>query len=191
MLTTRTHRSVGVLGAVIAVMMVLAATAVPASAATKTRTYPGRTTQDKRIRFVVQTTDSGRRFIHSARYFVTLTCEDATTQEWGVGWSYSRRGVELDEQDRFALDDVNPDMATHLAGRIGHRQGSGTLRVTIPALTETEDAQTCTTGDLTWTVERAPVVVPARTSTSSAGLDGRVTFRVAGDGSVSTRVTRY
>lgn len=62
----------------------------------------------------------------------------------------------------LTLDDVGPDGAIHLHGKIQATTGTGTLSYTIPRLTAGEQPQLCTTGELTWSVARTvpPVLNP-------------------------------
>lgn len=47
------------------------------------------------------------------------------------------------------LDLAVGDEALHLHGRIGQQRGKGTLKLTVSRLIPDEQAQVCTTGDLT------------------------------------------
>jgi len=82
---------------------------------------------------------------------VTFTCEDQTTQGWGIGWGLWNSLPIIDRI--FSFDEAFTDQATHIGGEIGKVQGTGTMTITIAALTVDEQAQLCTTGDLTWEVE--------------------------------------
>jgi hypothetical protein len=85
---------------------------------------------------------------------VIFTCEDATTQDWVIGWGFGPPGLRLRLQNGvFSYDDVSPQMAAHFAGQLGMLSGEGTASIAQPSLTADEQAQLCTTGDLTWTVE--------------------------------------
>jgi hypothetical protein len=101
-------------------------------------------------------TDAGR-FIREMRFGATLIGEDETTQDWGIGYGLSSSLPITD--GAFTFDDVWSFQATHLAGEIGKLQGSGTLTVSVPALTPDEQAQVCSTGDLTWDVEFDRIIV--------------------------------
>ena len=134
----------------------------------------------------VAKTDAGR-FVLDLGFVVTFTCEDATTQDWGLGWGFAAPGLPLTDGALLDFDDVRSDLAIHLHGRIGQHRGSGTLKATIPALTVDEQPQLCTSGDLTWQVEFKRTLTRA-SSVSSPALDGVMKIRVAPDGEVSTRV---
>ncbi len=51
---------------------------------------------------------------------------------------------------------VFPSEALHIAGVFRSQTADGTYKDTQATLTDTEDAQLCTTGDLTWTADRVP-----------------------------------
>jgi hypothetical protein len=125
--------------------------AIPAHAAPRLRLYRGQTSQDHRITFVVAKTDSGR-FVREMFARLTFTCDDATTQDVGWGFGFGNRQVPIVDQ-AFSFDEVDQGDAVHLTGNLGSLQGDGTLTIAFPAFTRDEQPQTCTTGDLTWTVE--------------------------------------
>jgi hypothetical protein len=91
---------------------------------------------------------------------------------------------------------VYPVVAFHLHGRLGVHRGSGTISVAIPALTADEQAQLCTTGELTWQVHRT---VAGKASLPAADVQMQVTSRADGttrtvftsdDGTTRTVITR-
>ena len=67
----------------------------------------------------------------------------------------------------FSFESVDSTLAIHLEGRLGWLRGEGTLSLATAALTVDEQAQLCTTGDLTWeaefvrTIPRTNVDAPA------------------------------
>ncbi len=112
---------------------------------------------------------------------VSLTCDvDGSVQEWGVGIGWFGRLPELPSH-MIDLDEVDPNSALHLHGKVQAVQGEGTLVLTIPALTADEHAQVCTTGELPWTVVRTvpPVLNPPPTP---APTPMQVLHFVAADG---------
>jgi hypothetical protein len=153
------RRSAAAICIIVALLML--AVAPPATAATRIRVYKGETSQGHGISFRVVRTDNGR-FIREMDYGVTFTCEDQTTQEWGIGWALTNSLPIIDRV--FAFDEVFTDQATHIAGELGKLRGSGTMTITMAALTEDEQAQLCTSGDLTWDVEFVRII--ARTSST-------------------------
>ena len=141
------------LGIAVLVGLLVLVSAAPADAAPRLRLYRGETSQGKRIKFVVAKTDAGR-FVVELDVGVTLTCEDETTRDSGFGWGFGPPRYAPPITDGvFTYDDVSPYMAAHFAGQFGALSGEGTASIVIPALTTDEQAQLCTTGDLTWTVE--------------------------------------
>jgi hypothetical protein len=142
--------------------LILAA-AVPAHAAPTVRVYRGETSQGHRITFQVAKTDAGRS-VREIRLGVTFACDDGTTQEWGIGWGLGGKHVPIAD-GAFSFDDVSPFMAAHFEGRLGPLRGNGTLSIAIPALTAEEQAQLCTTGDLTWEVEFVRTITRTRLDT--------------------------
>ena len=142
-------------------------TAAPAHAAVRLRKYKGTTSQALNISFLVAKTDAGR-VIKRMSFGVSLTCDDQTTQGWGLGYDFGgNSGVPI-TVGAFSYDDAYQFQATHVAGDIGWLSGQGTLWFTVPELTVEEQPQACTTGDLTWEVEylrtilRAKADAPAR-----------------------------
>ena len=88
----------------------------------------------------------------------TLSCEDGTENGIGIGigWSPGAAPVLTDQR----LDVVETgfiSFALMVNGRLGSHRGSGTLTLLFPGLTADEQAQLCTTGELTWTLERTAV----------------------------------
>lgn len=90
-----------------------------------------------------------------------LTCDDGTVQSWFVGWGWLGGHPRMPSH-ALDLDLADPSSALHVHGKVQAVHGSGTLEFTIAALTMDEQAQLCTTGELTWTVERTepPVATP-------------------------------
>ena len=138
-------------------------TTVPAHAANRVRLYKGETSQGQRIAFRVAKTDAGRS-VALMFLSVTLTCEDATTQEWGFGWDFGNTGSVPITDGAFSYDQVDQFMAAHFEGMLGPLRGEGTVSIAVPALSTDEQAMLCTTGDLTWEVEFVRYITPARCS---------------------------
>ena len=139
------------LGMALLVALVILASAAPADAAPRLRLYRGETSQGERIRFVVAKTDAGR-FVSELDSGVSLTCEDQTTEDFGFGIGFGRRSAPITD-GAFSFDEAFGNIAFHITGELGILHGEGTLSVVEADLTETEQAQLCTSGDLTWTVE--------------------------------------
>jgi hypothetical protein len=144
----------------ILVNVFVVASALSADAATRLRLYRGVTSQDHRITFVVAKSDAGR-FVREMGAETTFTCEDQTTQDVGWGFGFGRRQVPITDR-AFSFDEVSQIDALHLAGELGSLHGQGTLTLAFPALTPDEQAQVCTTGDLTWEVDYVRTITPHR-----------------------------
>ena len=135
---------------VLACLLVLA-TAIPAHAAPRLRLYRGQTSQSQNIAFIVARTDAGR-FMSRIRLNSTLTCEDQTTQGFGIDFGVARRDGAITDGE-FSFDQNLGNIAVHVAGELGSLTGQGTASMLTASLTSDEQAQLCTTGDLTWTVD--------------------------------------
>ena len=131
--------------------LVVLALAAPAYAAPWPRLYRGKTSQEEKIRFVVAQTDAGR-FVRRIDLSGTLTCEDQSMTGWGISFFLGRKEVPITDR-AFAYDVNFGDLAVHVAGDLGSLRGQGTASLVSATLTSDEQAQLCTTGDLTWTVE--------------------------------------
>jgi len=157
----------------IMVSVLVVATAAPAQAATRLRVYRGPTSQDQTIAFRVIQNDNGR-FIKELSMQITLTCEDATTQDFGFGYGFGGRGIPITD-GAFSFDDVNQFNALHLSGQLGWLHGEGTLSLALPSLTTDEQAQLCATGDVAWEAEYV------RTITHRRIAPGTPTVRLTSD----------
>jgi hypothetical protein len=183
----RRHPAIGI---VVLIAILSVSMAIPAAAASKTRVYKGETSQMKPFSVRVLKADDGQRYFKGFTVGIVLTCEDASTQEWGMGWFWGGKQNQLTDGVFVDMDEVWGSEALHIHGRIGHYRGSGTFRFTVAELTADEQAQVCTTGDLTWQVEYERTL--SRTaSVSSPALDGMVKIRVGSDGEVSRTVRRF
>src|ERR671913_560008 len=77
--------------------------AAPAAAAQRIN-YRGRTSQDQRIRFEILKKDDGRRFLRDLVIIMTLTCEDASIMNFGIGFGGRTR---LGDDGSFEMHQVN------------------------------------------------------------------------------------
>jgi hypothetical protein len=126
----------------------------PASAA-RLRAYEGETSAGTRIDFLIRVADDGRLSLKEMYIKVELLCEDASAIEYRSWWGFGGVGHRL-EGRRLELDLVFGAEALHVAGVFRSRTADGTYKNTQATLTDAEDAQLCTTGDLTWTADRVP-----------------------------------
>ena len=81
---------------------------------------------------------------------LTLTCDDGSVQETGFGFE---GGLPRLPSHALDLDEVY-DVALHVHGTIQAVHGSGTFSIAVPRFTQDEQVQSCSSGELTWTVER-------------------------------------
>ena len=161
------------------VIVTLAITAVlvassPASAA-RLRTYRGQTSAGTKIAFLVRVADDGRMSLKEMGFKVEMVCDDASTIEYGTGWGFGGIGVRFEGRS-LTFDHAFWSEALHITGVFRPQTADGTFKNTQASLTDTEQAQLCTTGDLTWTANR--VVAARETHLSSRGVD--VIHRVNG-----------
>ena len=157
----------------------------PASAA-RLRAYRGETSAGTRIGFLIRVADDGRLSLKEMLIKVELVCEDASTIDYMSGWSFGGVGQRL-EGRRLTLDFVFGAEALHLAGVFRSQTADGTYKDTMATLTDTEDAQLCTTGDLTWTADRVargrlPELGSRADVEVTRHLGGRVLQRTVGRG---------
>ena len=139
------------LGIVLLVSLLVVATA-PAHAAARLRWYRGQTSQSQTIAFIVAKTDAGR-FVREIRLSTTLTCEDQTTTlSWGIDSFLAPREVPIAD-GAFSYDVNLGNVALPVTGDPGSLRGEGTASMIAGGLTSDKQAQLCTTGDLTWTVQ--------------------------------------
>ena len=138
------------LGIAVIVAVLILAMAVPAHAAARLRLYRGQTSQGERISFIVAKNDAGR-FVRQISVSATLTCEDQTTTlGWGIDSFLAPREVPA---RAFSYDVNLGNVALLVAGDLGSLRGEGTASMIAGGLTSDKQAQLCTSGDMTWTVE--------------------------------------
>ena len=137
-------------------LSLLPALASPASAAREV-VYRGRTSAppDNRIHLRVLKKQDGRRFLNEVGIDLTLTCEDATTELWSIGFGWAGRGDPIQEGGQFSVQFDFGQEFFAMEGDIDFGQASGTVEWTAARLTQDHmDSQICTTGELTWTADR-------------------------------------
>ena len=157
----------------------------PAQAAISKR-YRGHLSDGSSIQAVLRRGSTGTVRLQSLSFEAHLTCEDATTMDWGFGIHFGRGPAVVDHA--VELDLVYPDVALHVHGTFGPHRASGDFRFSVPSLTEDEQAQLCTTGDLTWTMRRIADTTPgiaaealdARMHVEIGRVDARPIMRIRG-----------
>lgn len=168
----------------VALMAAVAAAAASSASAARLRAYRGTTSADRKIFFVIRVADDGRRSLKEMGFGVELLCEDATTINFESRWWFGGVGHRL-EGRRLTFDEVFGPEALHITGVFRAQTADGTFKDTQATLTDTEEAQLCTTGDLTWTAERVP---RKRLAELLPAGDAETAHRVAGG--VVTTVSR-
>jgi len=164
---------------VLAVIATLGLTLAGRAVAGQKISYRGRTSQDERVSLQVLKRDSGHRFIRRLTVFMTLTCDDASTTDFGIGFGIGRR---LGDDGSFGLHDLYTGMwglAIDIDGVVRWRSAEGTLEISAPGLTEDGgDATFCTTGAVDWTADR----VSSRPASPLPARDGVTMVRIDRDG---------
>lgn len=138
----------------LAVTLTLMLGATPATAA-RIRAYAGETSAGTKIGFRIRVGQEGHMSMKGLRFDAALLCEDATTLEYSSWWSFGGVGHRLDGR-RLAFDERFLYEALHVTGVFRGQTADGAFEVTWATLTDTEEAQLCTTGNLTWTADRVP-----------------------------------
>ena len=129
------------------------ALAVPASADQIIR-YDGETSAPSfnRVLAYVIKKDNGRRFLTYIAVRSMPVCEDASTMKSREHLAAGRLG----EDGAFEKEVFRRTVHLRVDGAIGFRHGGGTWLINVARLTEDgTDAQLCTSGEVTWTVERS------------------------------------
>ena len=158
----------------VVLVMVCFVLAAPASAK-QIIDYRGTTSAPRfhRVEMVVTKQADGDRFITGIRMLFKVTCEDLTTERWGIGVSGR---IPVQEDGAFSLGlSSGGDVYWPVDGVLLWGKGSGTTKLNVASLTaDGQDAQLCTTGDLTWTVDR--VIKTVGGAPRSSGLPNGVGF---------------
>jgi hypothetical protein len=126
--------------------------ATPVSASPVRREYRGGTTQGESIVLETARYANGRVRLTYFEITTVLSCDDGTTAHAGWGYHYGRSGPLLADGTTLDVDEGDLQLAILIDRELRRRQGNGTLTVTLAALTDDEQAQICTTGDLMWDV---------------------------------------
>ena len=168
--------------ALVASAGVLPATAVSAGGTPEVRYYEGPTSEGGRVRISVVVSDDGVAWLSLLLIDGPYRCADGTEGEVETGLGWLRRGSPVIADQHLDLSENWGVIAVMGAGRIGAHSGSGTMTFLLPALTANEQAQVCTMGEFTWTVERTEGEdLPFRSAVWVQRADGR-TVTMALDG---------
>ena len=157
----------------VSVCLVLAA---PASARQVIH-YRGTTSAPRfhRVEIVVIKQADGDRFITEMGMRFEITCEDLTTQRWAIGVSGR---IPVQANGTFSQRLSGGDMYWPVDGVLLWGKGSGTTKLNAANLTaDGQDAQLCTSGDLTWTVNRVNTAGAPRGKAMPGGI-GVLRFHV-------------
>jgi hypothetical protein len=176
-------RRVTVVAVIAAILLTFIASA--ASAEPIKRYYKGETSQGHTIRFKTAVRANGQVRVGGMDLMFEGICEDSTSFDFGYGITFGgRSGPVLADGVVVDIDESLGNDALHVDGQIRRRHGSGTLQFVYATLTEDEQAQLCTTGDITWEVDR---VAPPSDATET---DPSAVTRVVRNGrTVQTFVT--
>jgi hypothetical protein len=156
----------GARAAYLLVVLIVLATTIHAAAAsprTRLRYYAGETSQGESIRFTVAVR-AGIARLRELELEGSVTCEDGTGFPFGAGIGFGGFSGPRIVDEQLELQDVFFDFGTVISGRLGAHRGSGTVTQAFAALDAEEQAQVCSTGELTWQVERLPTPAPDRMS---------------------------
>jgi hypothetical protein len=167
------------------VLVLSLAVAGVASAAVKQHVYRGRTSQGLRIQFGLVRNKHGNLLMQVMSMGISMTCEDAHVEEWGMGL-FTFPGERLHGQ-ALTYDSVDPLMGIHVTGTFKKDSASGTLKTNLAELDANEQAQLCTTGDLTWNAHRS---TKALAPFAGYRTRGRIHVHQLGDGAVARYARR-
>ena len=126
------------------------------------RSYVGTTATGGTIRLFTKVRDGIVRF-QAIGLEDTATCDDGSALTFAHGVDRSPHGVPMDGTS-VALQETTFAEAFTLTGTIGTRVASGTITHLFASLDPNEDAQLCSTGELTFTAERELADAPVDAS---------------------------
>jgi hypothetical protein len=128
------------------VMVLLVLIALPATAsAARIIKYQGELSTADTVVASVLRRDNGRLFLRKLGFErLVFTCDEGDGDEIGISW-VAYPGRRLDQDRSFAITESG-DL---VAGTLRWRHGEGTLEMSYR-----RNGDTCTTGELTWSVER-------------------------------------
>jgi hypothetical protein len=168
--------------AAITMFVVVLTAGTAAAAGDGYKPYRGKTSQSEPFRVLLHKHGTVVR-LDELFFGAMLTCEDQTTQDWGVGILWFPHGPALPDRE-LTVDEVDTSEAVHISGHVGPLTGRGHMTFSVPAFTADEQLQLCTTGDVTWAVHRSDV----KAGTAAAGTDGTILIKIARDGIAKVEV---
>ena len=129
--------------------------AVPAGAGptTRIRHYEGETSQGQILRLAVAVRGDVVR-LRELYVEGSIACEDGTGSFFGSGIGFGGFSGPVVADEMLDLQEVFLDVGILVSGRLGEHRGAGTLTQAVARLDTEEQAQVCSTGELTWQVER-------------------------------------
>ena len=122
---------------VLSLIAMLGVTLVVPAVAGQRISYRGRTPQGDRIQLEILKRDSGRRFLSRSTFYMTVTCEDASTETFGIGASGTDSASAMTA--RSGCTRLYPGifgLAIDIDGVVRWGSAEGTLEISASALTE-------------------------------------------------------
>jgi hypothetical protein len=127
--------------------------ALPASA-DQIITYRGETSQAEPVILKVLKRD-GERFLTRYSILFTMTCEDGSTGRYaGLGSIGGLDRLGEGGEFEFAYRERPSGPSYRFAGTVRFGSAEGTLKFSYASLTDDDQAQLCTTGDVDWLADR-------------------------------------
>ena len=141
--TDRTFTRRAAVGIAVALLVLIA---LPASAsAARIIKYRGELSTGDTVVVSVLRRDNGRLFLRKLGFErLAFTCDEGEGEEIGISW-LAYPGRRLDQDRSFAIT----ESGDIVAGTLRWRRGEGTLEMSYR-----QEGGMCTTGELTWSVER-------------------------------------
>jgi hypothetical protein len=123
------------------------------SSETPTRHYLGTTEQGRPIEIKAVETADGWAVARISLAF-KMRCEDSASKFSRDTTRVFDPPIPVDDKHHFAIDDVSLMEALHVHGRLGAKAATGTLEFNVPAFTNSEDLQLCSSGERLWTASK-------------------------------------
>lgn len=178
--------------ATLVALLLVAALATPASAGQHVR-YAGEQSTGERVRASVLQRDGGRWYLQRLGFSsVDIVCEEGQTETFGIGFGFGTRrtpgyrvdgGRALDKEYRSGFFEDVSFLYARLTGTFRWLRANGTMVFSLGALTDDGgDSQICTSGEITWTAERAGSRPARLTAASMPEGVGFIRLRLNGRG---------